>query len=123
MAMEPRRHHGDPRMSQIVVDGTTVYLSGQVALSRRGASVTEQTEAILDQIDTLLAEAGSDKTRLLSAMIILTDLATFDEMNRLWSAWLPPEKAPVRTTFGAALALPGLSVEITIIATTNGGTE
>ena len=104
------------RMSQAVVSAGVVYLSGQIALAARGAPVAEQTRAILAQIDALLAEAGASKQTLLSATIWLTDMAAFDEMNAVWDDWLAPGAAPARATVGALLALPGLAVEIAVIA-------
>jgi enamine deaminase RidA (YjgF/YER057c/UK114 family) len=105
-----------PRMSQAVIHGTTVYLAGQVAADAAGQSVTEQTKAILARIDDLLAKAGSEKTKLLSTTIWLTDMATFSEMNAVWEAWIPAGHTPARATVEAKLAAPGLDVEIAVIA-------
>jgi enamine deaminase RidA (YjgF/YER057c/UK114 family) len=104
------------RMSQAVVHGDTVYLAGQVALGKPGGSVAEQTTDILARIDALLQEVGSDRTKLLSATIWLADMATFDEMNGVWDAWLPEGGAPARATVEARLAAPQFTVEIGIIA-------
>lgn len=104
-----------PRMSKAVVHGDTVYLAGQVAASGTGG-VREQTTEILGIIDDLLAKAGTDKSKLLSANIWLTDMATFAEMNTVWDAWLAPGNAPARATVGAALAAPQFKVEIAVIA-------
>jgi enamine deaminase RidA (YjgF/YER057c/UK114 family) len=71
-----------PRMSQAVIRGGTVYLAGQVALGAPAGKVAEQTKDILAKIDALLAEAGTDKSRLLTATIWLTDMATFAEDER-----------------------------------------
>jgi enamine deaminase RidA (YjgF/YER057c/UK114 family) len=114
--MSITRIDAGPRMSQAVVHGNTVYLAGQVASGAPGKSVTEQTQDILGRIDTLLAKAGTDKTKLLSATIWLTDIATFSEMNAVWDAWLPAGGAPARATVEAALAAPEYKVEIGIIA-------
>lgn len=84
--MNIERKHVNQRMSQIVVHGSVVYLAGQVALERPGAGVADQTRDILQRIDTLLKEAGTDKSRLLTAVVWLTDIATFDEMNSVWDA-------------------------------------
>jgi enamine deaminase RidA (YjgF/YER057c/UK114 family) len=105
-----------PRMSQAVVHGATIYLAGQVADQAKGKSVGEQTREILAQIDRLLAEAGSDKTRVLSTTIYLADIATFAEMNAVWDAWVPPGHAPARATVEAKLAQPAYTVEIACIA-------
>ena len=105
-----------PRMSGAVVHGNTVYLSGQVSQNAAGKSVTEQTRDILSIIDGLLAEAGTDKSRLLMANIWLTDIGTFNEMNAVWDAWLAPGCAPARATVEAKLASPQYKVEIAVVA-------
>ncbi len=105
-----------PRMSQAVIHGTTVYLAGQVAVDAAGQSVTEQTKNILARIDALLVKSGSDKTKILSTTIWLTDMATFAEMNAVWEAWIPAGHTPARATVEAKLAAPGLDVEIAVIA-------
>ena len=105
-----------PRMSGAVVHGDTVYLAGQVAQTSAGKSVAEQTQEILAIIDGLLAEAGTDKSRLLMANIWLTDMATFQEMNGVWDAWVAPGNAPARATVEARLAAPQFKVEIAVIA-------
>jgi enamine deaminase RidA (YjgF/YER057c/UK114 family) len=109
------RHNRGPRMSGAVVHGNTVYLAGQVA--RDGAtSVKGQTEQILKQIDELLRAAGSSKSNLLSATIYLASIATFDEMNAVWDAWVDPGNTPARATVEAKLASPKYLVEIMVTA-------
>jgi enamine deaminase RidA (YjgF/YER057c/UK114 family) len=105
-----------PRMSGAVVHGNTVYLAGQVASTAAGQSVAEQTKDILGIIDGLLAEAGTDKTKLLMVNIWLTDMSTFQEMNAAWDAWVPPGHTPGRATVEAKLAAPQFKVEIAVIA-------
>lgn len=105
-----------PRMSAVVVHGDTIYVAGQVADKAAGASVAEQTREILGIIDGLLAQAGSDKTHLLSATIYLPDIATFAEMNAQWDAWVAPGHTPARATVEAKLAAPKYTVEIACIA-------
>jgi len=114
--MSIRRIEVGPRMSQAVVHGDTVYLAGQVAAEPAGKSVAEQTRDILAAIDRLLAEAGTDKSRLLSATIYLADIATFAEMNVVWEAWVPLGATPARATVEARLAAPAYTVEIACIA-------
>lgn len=104
------------RMSQCVVHGNTVYTAGQVAQNAGGKSITEQTKDILAAIDGLLAEAGSDKSKLISATIWLTDMADFAEMNAVWDAWVSPGNTPCRACVGAPLAAPQFNVEIQVIA-------
>lgn len=104
------------RMSQAVIHGDTVYIAGQVAQTAKGAPVGDQTRAVLDAIDRLLGEAGTDKSKLLSATIWLADIATFAQMNAVWDAWLAPGSAPARATVEAKLAAPEFTVEIMVIA-------
>ena len=109
------RHNAGPRMSGAVVHGDTVYLAGQVA--RDGStSVKAQTEQILKQIDELLRAAGSSKSKLLSTTIYIASMATFDEMNAVWDAWVDPKNTPARATVEAKLASPKYLVEIMVTA-------
>lgn len=105
-----------PRMSKAVVHGDTVYLAGQVADKAAGKSVAEQTEEILGIIDGLLAEAGTDKSRLLMVNIWLSDMSTFAEMNGVWDKWVVAGQTPGRATVEAKLAAPQFTVEIAVIA-------
>ena len=114
--MSIQRIEPGARMSKAVVHGDTVYLAGIVADAAKGKSVTEQTRDILGQIDGLLAKAGSDKSKLLTATIYITDMATFAEMNAVWDAWVSPGNTPARATVGAKLATPDYKVEIMVVA-------
>ena len=114
MAIE--RHDVGPRMSKAVVHGNTVYLAGIVADNPKGKSVVEQTKDIVGQIDALLKKAGTDKTKLLSANIWITDMARFNEMNAVWDAWVSPGNTPARATVEAKLATPDYKVEIMVVA-------
>ena len=114
--MSIRRIGAGPRMSKAVVHGNTVYLAGQVADKAKGASVAEQTREIVAIIDDLLKEAGSDKTKILSATIYLSDISTFPEMNSVWDTWVVPGQTPARATVEANLATPDYKVEIAVIA-------
>ena len=105
-----------PRMSKAVIHGDTVYLAGQVANATAGGSVGDQTREILGLIDGFLAKAGTDKTKLLSANIWLTDIGTFAEMNAAWDAWVSPGSTPARATVEAKLAAPQFKVEIMVTA-------
>lgn len=113
---EIKRIEAGARMSQAVVHGDTVYLAGQVALRAPGAPVAEQTKDILAKTDELLAAAGTDKSKLLSATIWLTDIGTFNEMNAVWDAWVSPGNTPGRACVEAKLAAPQFTVEIAVIA-------
>lgn len=105
-----------PRMSKAVVHGDTVYLAGQVADKAAGKSVAEQTADILGIIDGLLAEAGTDKSKLLMVNIWLADMSTFAEMNGVWDKWVVAGQTPGRATVEAKLAAPQYTVEIAVIA-------
>jgi len=113
--MSIKRHQVGPRMSQAVEHGSTVYLAGQVAADA-APTVAAQTEQILRQIETLLAAAGSDKSKLLSATIYLADIGSFAEMNRIWDQWVDKQNPPARATVEAKLAAPQYKVEIVVIA-------
>ena len=104
------------RMSEAVIHGNIIYTAGIVADKMVGKSVFEQTKEVLQQIDDILAKAGSDKTRILKANIWLTDISMFDQMNKAWDAWVVSGKTPARATVEAKLAATGYNVEIMIEA-------
>jgi enamine deaminase RidA (YjgF/YER057c/UK114 family) len=114
--MTIQRFDTGPRMSQVVVHGDTVYLAGVVANTAAGKSVTEQTQEVLSLIDGHLAKAGSDKSKLLTATIYLTDMKTFGEMNAVWDSWVSAGNTPARATVEAKLAAPRYAVEIMVTA-------
>jgi enamine deaminase RidA (YjgF/YER057c/UK114 family) len=103
------------RLSQAVVHGDTVYLAGIVA-DHPVPDAAAQTGQILDQIDKLLAECGSDKSKLLSATIWLSDVRYYDEMNSVWDKWVVPGQTPARACVEAKLAHPRYWVEIRVTA-------
>jgi len=103
------------RMSQAVIHGGIAYLAGQVGAE--GGTVTEQTQAVLAAVDDILAKAGTDKTKLLTAQIWVANIETdFADMNAVWDAWVPEGCAPARWTGEAKLATPGFKVEIIVTA-------
>jgi len=108
-----------PRMSQGVIYGGLLYTAGQV--DAQSADVSEQTENILAKIDALLEQAQSSKSQVLSANIWLSDMTTFDEMNRVWDQWIDPHNPPARATVESRLATPDYKVEIAVIAVAGGG--
>ncbi len=114
--MTIQRFETGPRMSQVVVHGDTVYLAGIVANKAAGKSVTEQTQEVLSIIDGHLAKAGSDKSKLLTATIYLTDMKTFAEMNAAWDGWVSSGNTPARATVEAKLAAAPYNVEIMVTA-------
>src|SRR5690242_15425964 len=102
--MTIKRIGAGTRMSKAVIHGGRVYLAGLVAEKAVGKPVKEQTADILAQIDATLAEAGSDKTKILKANIWLTDIKTFAQMNEAWDAWVVGGQTPARATVEAKLA-------------------
>ena len=114
--MKIERHDVAARMSKVVVHGDTVYLSGITSESPKGKSMAEQTKSVLSQIEGFLAKAGTDKSKLLSANIWVTDMANFAEMNSVWDAWVTPGHTPARATVEAQLAAPDYKVEIMVVA-------
>ena len=114
--MTIQRFDTGPRMSQVVVHGDTVYLAGVVAKTAAGESVTKQTQEVLSIIDGHLAKAGTDKSKLLTTTIYLTDMKTFAEMNAVWDGWVSAGNTPARATVEAKLAAPQYGVEIMVIA-------
>jgi enamine deaminase RidA (YjgF/YER057c/UK114 family) len=105
-----------PRMSDAIIHEGRVFLAGQVAERSKGRSVREQTAEVLAGIDTVLKKAGTDKTRILTANIWLSDISTFGEMNAVWDAWVVPGRTPARATVEAKLAAPEYKVEIMVTA-------
>ena len=117
--MTIERRHVGKRLSGLVVNHAsgTAYLAGQVA-DDPTADVSGQTQQVLAQIDALLREAGSDKTKILSATIYLPDIADFAAMNAAWEQWVVPGQTPARATVEAKLAAPEYRVEIQVVAAT-----
>lgn len=100
-------------MSKIVQHNGVVYLCGQVG---SGDTVADQTRDCLSRVDALLTDAGSDKEHILQAVIWISDMKYFQEMNDVWDAWVPEGHAPARACGEAKLARDVLNVEIIITA-------
>src|ERR1700694_6294911 len=110
--MTIQRFDTGPRMSQVVIHGDTVYLAGVVAHKAAGESVSKQTQEVLSIIDSHLAKANSDKSKLLTATIYLTDMKTFTEMNAVWDGWVSEGNTPPRGTVQAKLGTPHFKVQM-----------
>ena len=112
---ELQRFHVGPRLSETAVHNGTIYLAGQVpddtTLDMRG-----QTAQVLAMIDRLLAEAGSDKTRMLMVQIFLPDIGDIVAMNEVWDAWVAPGHTPPRATVQAKLVNPAYKIEVVVTA-------
>jgi enamine deaminase RidA (YjgF/YER057c/UK114 family) len=110
-----QRLHTGARLSELTVHAGTAYLAGQIAADAT-QDMRGQTRQVLGAIDALLAEAGSDKSRILMAQIFIADLTEFAAMNEVWDAWVAPGSAPCRATVQAKLAKPEWKVEIVVTA-------
>jgi len=110
-----QRFHVGPRLSETAVHNGTVYLAGQVP-DDATQDIRGQTAQVLAMVDRLLAEAGSDKTRILMTQIFLTDIGEIGAMNEVWDAWVPAGHTPPRATVQAALANPAYRIEIVVTA-------
>lgn len=113
--MEIKRFHVGKRLSEIAIHNGTVYLAGQIA-DKTDAGIQEQTREVLGHVDRLLAEAGSDKTCILSTQIYISDMANFPGMNEVWDSWVEQGATPPRATVEAKLANPACLVEIVVVA-------
>jgi enamine deaminase RidA (YjgF/YER057c/UK114 family) len=109
------RHQSDARLSRAVTHNGTVYLAGLTA-DHRSAPMKAQTEEILKKIDGLLKLAGSDKSRLLSAMVYITDMRLKPQMDEAWAAWIDPQHTPARACVETRLGTPDTLVEIMVVA-------
>ena len=104
-----------PRMSEASVFGERMYLSGMIP-EDTSADITGQVKQALGEIDALLQKGGSDKSKILSAVIWLSNIADFAAMNAVWDAWVVPGHTPARATVEAKLNDPKMKIEIMVVA-------
>jgi enamine deaminase RidA (YjgF/YER057c/UK114 family) len=116
MTKDIQRIQTNARMSKIVRYGGMIFLSGQTSSGKDIVDIEDQTREVLARIDALLTEAGTNRSRILSATIHLRSMSDFAAMNSVWDSWLAPNAAPARTTVEARLAFENLLVEMTVIA-------
>lgn len=115
--MTIERQETKQRMSRIVKHNGTIYLCGQVCADAT-QGIEEQTQTMLDKVDALLLQAGSDRKHMLSATVYVRDMKDFAAMNAVWDAWVPEGYAPARACVEARMARPELLVEISVVAAT-----
>lgn len=108
-------YQSGPRMSQAVAYGGLLHISGQVANDRK-AGIEGQTRDVLAKVEALLAEAGTSKSKLVAVNVFLPQIGDFDAMNRIYDAWVDPERVPARACVEARLADPDLRIEVTAVA-------
>jgi enamine deaminase RidA (YjgF/YER057c/UK114 family) len=110
-----QRFEVGPRLSEMAIYNGTIYLAGQIA-EDTSVNIQGQTRQVLESIDALLAQAGSDKSKILHAQIFLPDLGDFAAMNEVWETWVVPGHTPTRATVQAALANPKWKIEVVVTA-------
>jgi enamine deaminase RidA (YjgF/YER057c/UK114 family) len=113
--MDIKRFHVGKTLSETAIYNGTIYLAGQIAEDTT-QDIQGQTREVLGHIDRLLAEAGSDKTRILMCQIFISDFKNFSGMNEVWNAWVPAGHSPPRATVEAKLAKPEWLLEIVVTA-------
>lgn len=113
--MNIQRLHVGPRLSEVAIFNNIVYLAGQIA-DDTSQDFAGQTREVLEHIDRLLAEAGSDKSQILMCQIYITDAKNISIMNEIWDAWVPAGNTPPRATVQAQLVRPELLIEIVVTA-------
>jgi enamine deaminase RidA (YjgF/YER057c/UK114 family) len=114
--MSVQRLRIESRYSEIVIHNDTVYLAGQLADDLSG-DIVRQTRETLDNIDRMLAEAGSDKRKILSVTIYLKDLdRDYAGLNQVWDAWVAEGAAPARACVEAKMYKPEVLVEMMVVA-------
>jgi enamine deaminase RidA (YjgF/YER057c/UK114 family) len=104
------------RYSDAIINNNTVYLAGHVPEASKGQDITAQTRDVLAQIDETLRDCGTDKTKILTATIYLTDMSDFAGMNAVWDQWVAAGHTPARATVQAKLASSDYRIEIVMIA-------
>lgn len=109
------RFHVGARLSEMALHNGTVYLAGQVP-DDATQDIRGQTAQVPAMVDQLLAEAGSDKSRILMTQIFLTDISEIAGMNEVWDAWIPAGHTPPRATVQAMLANPAWKIEVVVTA-------
>ena len=118
MNTDIQRLHVAARYSEAAVFNGVVYLAGMVP-ECEATDIRSQTADVLQQIEQRLAEAGSDKTRILRTQIYLQDITDITAMNEVWDAWVVAGSAPPRATVQAALANPAYLIEVVVTAAVN----
>ncbi len=113
--MEIKRLHVGPRLSEAAIHNGVVYLAGQIAEDTK-QNIDGQTREVLGHVERLLAEAGSDKNRILMCQVYLADIKDAAAMNEVWDAWAPPGNAPPRATMQTLLTRPELHIEVVVTA-------
>lgn len=113
--MSIQRHEISGHLSKVVEHNGTVYVAGTTA-ENKSAGMKQQTEQVLAKIDGLLAKAGTNKTKLLSATVYISDMAQKSAMNDAWLAWIDRKNPPTRACVAVELGSKDTLVEIVVTA-------
>lgn len=108
-----------PIISQAVVHGNVVYLAG-ITPNPIVGDIKAQTAQVLQRVDELLHQVGTNKSRLLSAQVWLADMRLFADHNSVWNDWVDSANAPVRACLTTEFWKPGMLVEVMVVATLDG---
>lgn len=111
------KYESNQVLSEVSVFNGVVYLAGQVP-NDDTLDIAGQSQEVFDNIDKQLAQAGTDKSRLLSAQVFLKNLEDFDEFNEMWIEWLKDVIPPTRATVQAQLVNPNWLIEVVVTAAT-----
>ena len=116
MTMTVQRLHVAKRFSEIAISGNLVHLAGQLA-SDFSLDIKGQTQQTLDIIDQFLADAGTDKSHIMSVTIYLKDIdKDYDAFNEIWDSWVSDIEALPRACVEAKMYHPDVLVEMTVVA-------
>jgi enamine deaminase RidA (YjgF/YER057c/UK114 family) len=115
MVSSIKRQQSDSRLSRVVTHNGIAHLAGLTA-DKLSVPIKGQTEQILTKIDELLRLAGTDKSRLLSTTIYISDMRLKPQMDEAWLAWVDPHNTPARACVEARLGTPEILVEIMVVA-------
>lgn len=114
--MDIRRIEPGKRLSRAVIHNGVAYMAGVTALDR-SQDFRGQLRQVFERLDQHMREAGTDKSRMLNALVVLKDCGRdFAALNELWEAWIPEGAAPARASIEASLAAPDILVEIIVTA-------
>ena len=110
------RRDRTPIMQRSVEYADVIYFGGVLADELKGASMRAQTTQVCAKLDKFLAEAGTDKTKLISATLFITDMNLKQEMNDVWTSWLDAQDLPARATIGVSDLGQDVLIEIVVTA-------
>ncbi|CAM4072883.1 RidA family protein [Paracoccus yeei] len=109
--------HIPTRINHRVVEAGGILHFGGLIADDLSLDMKGQTAQICQKIDALLAQVGSSKDKLVTAMLYITDFDQKEGMNEAWLEWLPAEHLPTRATIGVAELGKNVLIEVVVSAT------